>query len=61
MERALRAAQVPVETLYYPTEGHGFYAEPHRREFYTRLLDFLARSIGGEKAKGGAGAAQAAK
>lgn len=46
MERALREAGVSVETLYYPTEGHGFYVEEHRKEFYTRLLAFLARSIG---------------
>lgn len=52
MEKALKAAGVPVETLYFDTEGHGFYAEPHRREFYVRLLDFLARNIGGAKAKG---------
>jgi dipeptidyl aminopeptidase/acylaminoacyl peptidase len=61
MERALRDARVPVETLYFPTEGHGFYAEAHRREFYTRLLDFLARSIGGERAKAGEGTAQVAR
>jgi dipeptidyl aminopeptidase/acylaminoacyl peptidase len=50
MERRLRAAGVPVETLYYDSEGHGFYTEPHRREYYTRLLDFLSRHIGGAKA-----------
>jgi len=50
MEKALKAAGTPVETLYFPTEGHGFYTEAHRREFYTRLLDFLSRNIGGEKA-----------
>lgn len=47
MERALKAAGVPVETLYYPTEGHGFYRPEHQREYYTRLLAFLARSLGG--------------
>ncbi len=51
MERALIGAGVPVETLYYDTEGHGFYTEEHRREFYTRLLNFLARNIGGAPAK----------
>ena len=51
MEKALREAGVPVETLYFDTEGHGFYTEPHRREFYTRLLDFLARHLGGARAK----------
>lgn len=47
MEKALLAAGVPVETLYYPTEGHGFYVEANRREFYARLLAFLGRHIGG--------------
>ena len=50
MERALRAAGKQVETLYFPTEGHGFYTEPHRREFYARLLAFLSRSLGGATA-----------
>lgn len=47
MERALQAAGVPVESLYYSTEGHGFYKEAHRREFYTRLLAFLSTHLGG--------------
>lgn len=51
MERRLKAAGVPVETLYYKTEGHGFYTEEHQREYYTRLLDFFSRHIGGAKAK----------
>jgi dipeptidyl aminopeptidase/acylaminoacyl peptidase len=46
MEKALRAAGVPVETLYYPTEGHGFYTDEHRKAFYTQLLGFLDRNIG---------------
>ncbi len=50
MERALKRADVPVETLYYPNEGHGFYNVEHRREFYRRLLDFLHRHIGGQQA-----------
>ena len=50
MERALKAAGVPVETLYFDTEGHGFFIDAHRKEFYTRLLNFLAANIGGAKA-----------
>ncbi|MDR0183163.1 alpha/beta hydrolase family protein [Lysobacter arvi] len=62
MEQALRKANVPVETLYYDTEGHGFYVEAHRREFYTRLLAFLSRSLGGAVATAGsAGDAKTAK
>jgi dipeptidyl aminopeptidase/acylaminoacyl peptidase len=47
MEAALRKAGVPVETLYYDTEGHGFYKPEHQKEFYTRLLAFLSRHLGG--------------
>lgn len=50
MEAALKKAGVPVESLYYDTEGHGFYTDPHRREYYGRLLAFLSRSLGGQTA-----------
>ena len=50
MESALKAAGVPVETLYFDGEGHGFYKPEHRREFYARLLAFLSRSLGGATA-----------
>lgn len=50
MERRLRAAGVPVESLYFRTEGHGFYNEANRREYYTKLLAFLSRHIGGKTA-----------
>ncbi len=56
MEAALQKAGVPVESLYYPTEGHGFYTDPHRREYYTRLLAFLAANLGGKTAGGAAAA-----
>lgn len=51
LEKALIAAGNAPETLYIQTEGHGFYTEEHRREFYVKLLDFLGRNIGGAKAK----------
>ena len=50
MEKALKAAGGQVETLYFPTEGHGFYTLPHRTEFYTKLLAFLNKNIGGATA-----------
>ena len=50
MERRLKDAGVPVETLYVSTEGHGFYEEGNRRAYYTALLDFLARHLGGQRA-----------
>lgn len=51
MQAALAKAGVPVQTLYYDTEGHGFYTEPHRRAFCTQLLEFLSASLGGAKAR----------
>lgn len=57
MEKALQSANVPVEALYYPKEGHGFYVERNRREFYTRLLAFLSRHLGPVQATSGAPAA----
>mgnify|MGYP002139518103 CR=1 FL=1 len=48
---ALKRAGVPVQTLYYANEGHGFHTEAHRRAFYQRLLDFLGNHLGGKKAE----------
>jgi dipeptidyl aminopeptidase/acylaminoacyl peptidase len=50
MESALKKAGVPVQALYFPNEGHGYYDVAHRREFYAKLLDFLADNIGGKRA-----------
>jgi dienelactone hydrolase len=61
MEQALRKAGVQVETLYFDSEGHGFYLPEHKSEFYTRLLAFLSRSLGGAVATTGAGDAKSAK
>jgi dipeptidyl aminopeptidase/acylaminoacyl peptidase len=47
MEKALRGAGKYVETLYYPTEGHGFAKEENNREYYARLFTFFNRYIGG--------------
>ena len=54
MEAALKKAGVPVETLYYDQEGHGFYQQAHKVEYYTRLLAFLNRYLGGAQAGGSA-------
>lgn len=51
MAAALRSANAPVQTLYYENEGHGFTTEAHRREFYAKLVDFLAANIGGKPAR----------
>jgi dipeptidyl aminopeptidase/acylaminoacyl peptidase len=55
MEAALRRAGSPVESLYYKTEGHGFYTQEHQREYYATLLAFLSRSLGGATASTVAG------
>jgi dipeptidyl aminopeptidase/acylaminoacyl peptidase len=47
MEKALRNAGKYVETLYFPTEGHGFAKKENNLEYYARLLTFLNRNIGG--------------
>ncbi|WMJ68285.1 prolyl oligopeptidase family serine peptidase [Stenotrophomonas sp. 24(2023)] len=54
MEAALKQAGVPVEAVYYPREGHGLYGEANQRDYYTRLLAFLSRSLGGGTAVQGA-------
>ena len=61
MERALKQAGVPVETLYFPNEGHGFYLEKNRREYYTRLLAFLSRHLGGRTASTSTGSGDVAE
>jgi dipeptidyl aminopeptidase/acylaminoacyl peptidase len=52
MEKALIGAGVPVETLYFKTEGHGFYVEANRKAYYSKLLAFLASHIGGQASAG---------
>ena len=47
MEKALRTAGVPVEAVYYPTEGHGFYKLENERDFYAKLLSFFQKHLGG--------------
>ncbi|MBH1667075.1 S9 family peptidase [Stenotrophomonas maltophilia] len=54
MEAALKRAGTPVESLYYKTEGHGFYTLAHRTEYYDKLLAFLSRSLGGKTAQASA-------
>lgn len=61
MRFALFRASVPVKALYYATEGHGFYREEHRREYYARLLAFFARHLGGQAARTGSAPADAKK
>ena len=51
MERRLKAAGVQVEAVYYRTEGHGYYKEENQRDYYTKLLAFFHRHLGGATAK----------
>ncbi|WP_256644094.1 prolyl oligopeptidase family serine peptidase [Stenotrophomonas sp. 9(2022)] len=50
MAAALNKARVPVETLYYRHEGHGLYREANQRDYFTHLLAFLSRNLGGATA-----------
>jgi dipeptidyl aminopeptidase/acylaminoacyl peptidase len=56
MERALKGAGAQVEAYYYAGEGHGFYKPENNRDYYTKLLAFLARSLGGGTASAPAAA-----
>ncbi|MEA9513629.1 hypothetical protein [Xanthomonas campestris] len=38
------------ERVRFPNESHGFYTEAHGREYYTRLLAFLSKQLGGSTA-----------
>ncbi|SDD10327.1 alpha/beta hydrolase family protein [Aquimonas voraii] len=46
MEAALKRAGVPVQTLYFRGEGHGYYSTDNKLKFYGELLAFLDRHIG---------------
>lgn len=43
---ALEERQLPYEWLVKPGEGHGFFKEENRVEFYEKLLAFLDHNIG---------------
>lgn len=47
MEKALKAAGKPVESMYFSTEGHGFVKEEHQIAYYAKLFQFFERHIGG--------------
>lgn len=46
MEAALKKAGVPVESLYFRGEGHGYYSVDNKLKFHQQLLAFLDRHIG---------------
>ena len=46
MHEALEAVHAPVTWVYYPEEGHGFYIQKDRFDFYRRMEAFLAANIG---------------
>jgi len=50
MAYALKQADKPVETLYFPREGHGFSKPSSRMRFYSAVLEFLDRHIGDRRA-----------
>lgn len=46
LRAALEKRKHPYEWLSKPTEGHGFYRQKSREEFYGKMLEFLDRNIG---------------
>jgi dipeptidyl aminopeptidase/acylaminoacyl peptidase len=43
---ALDKIHKPYEWVYYPNEGHGFYALDHQVDVYTKMLAFFDKEIG---------------
>ncbi len=41
MESAFNKADKPFKSLIFEQEGHGFFKQEHREQFYSQLLDFL--------------------
>ena len=52
MRDALLKAGKPVDAKIYDKEGHGFFIDANRLDFYTRMLAFLDRNIGAGAATG---------
>lgn len=46
MRGALQRAGKQVDVKIYPYEGHGFFIEADKLDFYARMLAFLDRNIG---------------
>jgi dipeptidyl aminopeptidase/acylaminoacyl peptidase len=46
MRSALQANHAALTWLFYADEGHGFYIQKDRADFYRREADFLAANIG---------------
>lgn len=46
MVDAIKKHGTPLQTLYFPREGHGFYKLAHRAEAYTKMLAFIDKYIG---------------
>jgi dipeptidyl aminopeptidase/acylaminoacyl peptidase len=46
MEDALERAEVPVQSLYFRGEGHGYYSTDNKLKFYSELIAFFDQHIG---------------
>jgi dipeptidyl aminopeptidase/acylaminoacyl peptidase len=46
MEKAIERAGGQVESIYFKTEGHGYYDPENRKAYYSRLLAFLDKHLG---------------
>ena len=61
MRDALLKQGTPVEWVVYNDEGHGFWLEANRYDFYGRVARFLSKHIGGEAAKNATAPSQQAQ
>lgn len=52
MIRALKSARVPVESVIYANEGHGYYDKDNRLDWARRVLALLDRTIGQGRPQG---------
>ncbi len=46
LAKAIKQHGTPLEKLFYPNEGHGFYKLAHREKAYSMMLAFLRKYIG---------------
>lgn len=49
MQKALKKANHPYQSLIVKKEGHGFFKQENRQKFYETLLNFLDKHIGNKK------------
>ena len=46
LKNALEDADIPFDYMIKGDEGHGFYSETNNLELYSKMVDFLDKSLG---------------